>query len=1012
MVTRRLITAVFVAAILLVGVSAFAQTTGTITGTITSAGTPLPGATITIASPALQGVRTSVSGANGAYVFPAIPPGKYSVTAELEGMQKVTRTVDVRLDQTAPADLDLKVSKVAEAITVTATAPSVLETPQVSTSLTREQVEALPLGRTIAQRIQLAPGVNNDGPNNQTIINGAPSYDNLYMVNGVVVNDSIRGQPENLFIEDAIQETTLLTGGVSAEYGRFTGGVINTITKSGGNEFSGSFRDNITNTSWTDETDFVDPITGVPQPENPSIRSNQYEATLGGYLLKDRLWFFAAGRKFNAATAAVTSGTNIPFVDATPNKRYEVKMTGQITPKHSLVASYLHNNTQETGNFFGNIVDLRSLTNRELPNWLESAHYSGVITNSLLIEGQYSRRYFAFIGGGGAKDDIINGTLLRDISTARRAWSPTFCACDPKTRNNKDYLVKANYFLATKSMGSHSLVAGYDDFHEVRHENNYQSGSNFRIWGNFIYVGTDVFMQMKPETNFYVEWTPINELSQTSDAATKSVFVNDKWDLNNHWSFNIGARYDKNNALDQSRNKVSDDSATSPRLGLIYDLKGDGRNRISASYAQYVSHIDNGVNDAVAVGGQPGSIYYNYKGPAINLTAPYLSTDQVIKQIFDWFNSVGGTSGYKDIASIFLPGLTARLDGSLKSPNSKEYAFGYGHQIGSNGFVRADYINRKWSDFYVSFTDTTTGQNHAADGSLVDVTLYRNDDHDLARKYQGLQLQGAYRFGHLNFGSNYSYSKLKGNVEGETFNNATVFVGNNNYPEYTKFAQNNPQGYLVEDIRHRLNLFANYDIALPWGNLNIGAIERYHSGAAYSPNATNVVRTVGIITNPNSYYRTPPTATNYYFLPRGSLRVDDITETSLSATYNLPTFGKVNVFLRADLINAFNEQGIEFGSTNLGQVVENRVYSAAIAPRATLTAGKKPNACPSGTPTTVCRNGFYLFNPFTDTPVRFNPGDDPAGHYNYMFDPTSGSATNKAAYQLPRTYRFALGLRF
>jgi len=268
MVTRRLFAAVFVAAILLVGVSAFAQTTGSIVGTVTSAGSPLPGATVTISSPALQGVRTTVTGANGDFSFPAVPPGKYSVTSELEGMQKVTQTVNVRLADTARADADLAVSKVAEAITVTATAPSVLETNQVTTSLTREQVEALPIGRTIAQRIQLAPGVNNDGPNNQTIINGAPSYDNLYMVNGVVVNDSIRGQPENLFIEDAIQETTLITGGVSAEYGRFTGGVVNTITKSGGNEFSGSLRDNITNPSWTKLTDFADPITGVKQPAN------------------------------------------------------------------------------------------------------------------------------------------------------------------------------------------------------------------------------------------------------------------------------------------------------------------------------------------------------------------------------------------------------------------------------------------------------------------------------------------------------------------------------------------------------------------------------------------------------------------------------------------------------------------------------------------------------------------------------------------------------------------------
>jgi outer membrane receptor protein involved in Fe transport len=1007
MVKRRLFAAVFAAALLLVGFSAFAQTTGTLSGTVTTAGAPLPGATVTISSPALQGVRTTVTGPNGDYTFPALPPGRYTVSAELEGMTKVTQSVNVRLSETTRADADLKVSKVAEAITVTATAPSVLETPQVSTSLTRETVEALPIGRTIAQRIQLAPGVNNDGPNNQTIINGAPSYDNLYMVNGVVVNDSIRGQPENLFIEDAIQETTLLTGGVSAEYGRFTGGVVNTITKSGGNEFTGSFRDNLTNPSWTKVTAFHDPISGAPQPKNISARSNQYEATLGGYILRDRIWFFGAGRKFNQEQSFTTTGTNIPFLNTQDNKRYEAKLTGQITPKHSLVASYLHNNTNETNNRFGTIVDLRSLSNRQLPNWLETFHYSGVITNSLLLEGQFSRRYFAFIGGGGPRD-LINGTLLRDNATARRMWSPTFCGeCDPKTRNNKDYLAKGNYFLSTQSMGSHNFVAGYDDFHELRHENNYQSGSDFRIWGDFIYVGQNVFFRMKPEDPYYIEWTPINLLSKTSDASTKSVFVNDKWDLNNHWSFNLGVRYDKNNAVDQSRNKTSDDSNVSPRLGLVYDVKGDGKNRVTASYAKYVSHIDNGINDAVAVGGSPGSIYYNYRGPEINTgNAPYLPTDQVIQKIFDWFNSVGGTSGYKSIAGITLPGLTARLKGSLKSPNAQEYALGYGRQIGSNGYARFDYINRHWSDFYVSFTDTSIPHNTAADGSQVDVSLIGNDNNGLSRRYNGLQSQFAYRIARLNLGGNYTWSKLRGNVEGETFNNATVTVGNNDYPEYRKFARNIPVGFLNEDIRHRANVYANYDLGLPWGSLNLGVLERYHTGAPYS--AIGNVRTVGVITNPNGFYKTPPTSVQYFFSDRGAFRTDNISETSLTATYNLPTFGRVNVFLRGDVVNIFNQQGVEFTSTALGSVLETRVYTSATAPRAGIA---KP-VCPTGTPTTVCRNGFYLFNPYTDTPVQFHPGDDPNGHYNYELDPTFGRPTNKDAYQLPRTYRFAVGLRF
>src|SRR5712691_12277979 len=128
----RLITP-FALVVLFAG-SAIAQTTASLTGSVTSGGAPLPGATITITSPALQGVRTTVSGPNGDYNFAALPPGMYSVKFELEGMQRLAKPANVRLGEIARADADLKVAAVAEAITVTAAAPSVLETPQVSTS--------------------------------------------------------------------------------------------------------------------------------------------------------------------------------------------------------------------------------------------------------------------------------------------------------------------------------------------------------------------------------------------------------------------------------------------------------------------------------------------------------------------------------------------------------------------------------------------------------------------------------------------------------------------------------------------------------------------------------------------------------------------------------------------------------------------------------------------------------------------------------------------------------------
>ncbi len=81
-------------------------------------------------------------------------------------------------------------------------------------------------------------------------ISGAQSYENLYMVNGATIVHNLVGTPYDLFIEDAIQETTTITSSVSAEFGRFTGGVVNAITKSGGNAFSGSFRTTLTNDDW------------------------------------------------------------------------------------------------------------------------------------------------------------------------------------------------------------------------------------------------------------------------------------------------------------------------------------------------------------------------------------------------------------------------------------------------------------------------------------------------------------------------------------------------------------------------------------------------------------------------------------------------------------------------------------------------------------------------------------------------------------------------------------------
>jgi hypothetical protein len=372
------------------GAYALAQgTTSELTGTVTSEGKPLPGVTVTVASPALQGTRTSTTGANGAYNFLALPPGDYTVTFELEGLAPVKQDVRLVLAQTARSDAQMGVTGVKEALTVSAESgmASVLESTQVGTNFTSKEIAKLPVARTIRDTVLLAPGVSATGVNNQITISGAPSYDNLFLVDGVVVNENLRGQPHNLFIEDAIQETTILTGAVSAEYGRFTGGVVSTLTKSGGNEFHGSFRDSFSNPKWTEKTPWVGARAGnTPEADHVDNIDQIYEGTLGGRILKDHLWFFGGARLAERAVQRFTAETNIAYSNGFDEKRYEGKLTANVTERHSLYVSYLDITNDETNNAFTPIYDEASIVAvRGLPNTLLAVNYNGVIVNNLAV---------------------------------------------------------------------------------------------------------------------------------------------------------------------------------------------------------------------------------------------------------------------------------------------------------------------------------------------------------------------------------------------------------------------------------------------------------------------------------------------------------------------------------------------------------------------------------------------------------------------------------------------------
>src|SRR5579859_5464507 len=277
----------------------FAQTTGDIQGRVTDqSGGTLPGVTVEATSPNLQGSRTVTTGSDGRYQFASLPPGQYKVTANLSGFAAVQKNATVQLDSTVTVNLQLQLAT-HEAVTVTAEAPLVdTSSTTTGTNYSAKVIESLPVTRNYADVIRLNPGVNVDRGETQgralaLTVYGATSVENQFIIDGVNTTNVIKGFQGKAINTEFIQEVEVKTGGYQAEYGRALGGVINVITKSGGNQFHGdafNYYDGLNrgpNTVSSQKITANDSLTGMRIAD---YERNDFGADLGGYVLKDRIW--------------------------------------------------------------------------------------------------------------------------------------------------------------------------------------------------------------------------------------------------------------------------------------------------------------------------------------------------------------------------------------------------------------------------------------------------------------------------------------------------------------------------------------------------------------------------------------------------------------------------------------------------------------------------------------------------------------------------------------------------
>lgn len=959
--------AALVALLLPGGALAQGVQTGTIAGTVTDAQKAvLPGVTVTATSPAIQGPRETTTDANGAYIFRGLPPGPYTLRFELAGMKPVEQRADVELGGSTQVSVTLGLAAITEAVEVRANVtPAVLETPAVGANFEFQEINRLPAPRTLAGIAELAPGLTDNTPNvGQVTIAGSFAYDNVFLVDGVDINDNLFGTPNNLFIEDAIEQTQVLTGGVSAEYGRFSGGVINAITKSGGNAFSGSFRLNLTNPSWTKETPFeVDQ--GITRE---SDLSQSYEATFGGPIVRDRLWFFTAGRFAETSDASTFPELGLPVTRTEDNTRYEVKGTGTFLQNHTVSATYINNETDQTRPSFAFSIDPKTIITRNLPNDLFVANYRGVLTPSLFGTVQFSRKAFGFRGTGGTSTDIFDSPFLsRGVAEGVPAQlhynAPYFDSTDPEDRDNMQVAGTLSYFGTTERFGHHDVKGGFEVFTSTNTGGNSQSATDFVLESDYLVdaggapvldQGGNLIPVFVPGVSRIQNWRATR--GAELDIRTTSLFIQDSWALNEQVSFDLGLRYERVRSEATGGIVGVDTDTVMPRLAASWNPWGNST-VFRATYGHYsgkYSEAQFGSNSPV---GNPALVLGIYDGPA--------GQGDRFAPGFDPANYVT-VFGDFPTANVFF-------DEGLSSPISREFTLQAGTEIlRGRGFLQAIYLQRDYSNFVEDFIDAETGDTTVIEDGInfgtFDNIVFRNSD-DPVRRYKALQFEGRYRVTPRLVVNGHWTVQLEneGNFEGEATNQPAISSLLGDFPEVFSQERNFPVGRVNEFQRHKARAWAVYTVPFGrFGEPSIALLYRYNSPLTYSLAAEGVGLTdtqlaiaeaIGYASTPNAGDQT------LYFGKRGTEKFEAAHLVDLDVTYEIPVWRTARPYFEVEVFNLFN-------------------------------------------------NDALITHDTTVTPDFDGPVDSLGLPLNFIRGPRFGTATSETDFPRARTFQFSLGFRF
>ena len=880
-------------ALLLLSTAAIAQTTGSLRGTVETGGTALPGVTVEAKSPNMQGTRTAVTDAEGRFTLSALPPGTFTITATLTGFGPKTETLQLGLSQAATLKIELTPKTTAE-ITVTAQAATVeTESTTVGRSLDQKVFQSLPTGRNYASVAQLASGVNTDNSDQRQqsmTVYGATGLENSYLVDGANTTGVEIGNQGKVLNFEFIQEIELKAGGYEAEFGGAQGGILNVVTKSGGNTFHGDAFGYLDHDKLQAPNKHIDEITseGIPI----GFAKYDYGLDLGGYMIKDRLWFFGAyDHVRNDLDRQITQGDEAGTIASTATKGnlYSGKLTWKISEAHTLIGTVFGDPTDDNGAVAPIIGPPSTYIGTVTVGGTDlGGRYEGVLGSNFLLTGQfgYHRENVDQLPGPDG-NQIAYQDLTGDVTTAFGGWGGVEGTSQfaRKKFTRYDYHLDGNYFLS-----NHDIKVG-GEYERVDADvfRDYSGGQLVQIlppWEDDPQQRPVYFHAFFAAPDATVDNPTLAPVLAFPQHDVISIYVRDRFSVLPNLTVNAGVRWEKQLIKGLDQITFIDVNHFSPRVGVTWDFMNDGRGKLYASYSNFVQIVPLAMNIRSLNGERDGATF-NFDPVDRTCNSDAERPDQDSECV------IRGNLG----------DAVDEVDPNIRSPYSDEVIVGIERQVGDTwsfslkGIYRS--LRRTIEDTCVP-SDTCDNYGFINPGFSEQTCLFSGGCQPApqfapARRYfRGIEVAAQKRFANnwLLYAS-YLYSSLKGNYDGAFRAVGGFFARNPNitddfdYPEF----QVNAYGDLTLDRPHQAKLQAAY--SFPFG-LTASAAAYYQSGLPISR--------IG--------WWNPYGGPELFINQRGSDgRSPDTYEIDMHLDYGLG-IGPVTVHFLADVFNLLNKQQI------------------------------------------------------------------------------------------------------